>query len=300
MCGRTGLFFKEIEFDKYNMAPTQTQPVLISSSTPDYPDIPGSTLVMKQWGIAKIINVRDDSSSFAHLRDTQRCIVPLSCFYEWHDKQPYCFLSDRVFYVGGLYRNHQFVIMTTRMVDSYHFVHDRMPVLLSKDEAMEWLSPVSFDRVQPLIRSVEKGFSVFTVSRFVNRVQNEGPECIVPVHVPRQRSVWTMFKKDPHKDISSREEKGERKEDSIQETRDTNTDIQETNKDSDIPTKEDTDIQEPKKDTKETIRVIKETKKDTKESIRVIKEHSIKKKSKPSPKTQKKQMLILDFFKKDR
>jgi putative SOS response-associated peptidase YedK len=239
MCGRTGLFYKEIQHENYNMAPTQMQPILVYATTNDYKDIPHSTLLSMKWGFSLstlVINVRDDTRSFLSLRNTRRCVVPCSCFYEWHQKQPFCVLSDTVFYFAGLYMKNEFVIMTTRMVDSYRFLHHRMPVMLTKEEAMIWLAPGSYDQVTHCIRQEEKGYSVFAVSNYVNRVQNQGPRCIAPIKVPRQ-SVLFLAKEKPQdtvvkvvqdtigkeekngvQDTVVKEEKGDTQQDALQDT----------------------------------------------------------------------------------
>ena len=76
----------------------------------------------------------------------RRCIVPTTGFYEWDRKKTkYRFRlpgKDRL-YLAGLWNVFQgeerFVILTTAPNDSISNVHDRMPVLLTDDEAAPWL-----------------------------------------------------------------------------------------------------------------------------------------------------------------
>ena len=76
----------------------------------------------------------------------RRCIIPAGHFYEWDSgKNKATFLSKdgTVLYMAGCYRRFEnedrFVIITTQANDSVSRVHDRMPLILEKDELEAWL-----------------------------------------------------------------------------------------------------------------------------------------------------------------
>lgn len=76
----------------------------------------------------------------------RRCIIPAGHFYEWDsDKNKAAFLrkDGTVLYMAGCYRRFEnedcFVIITTQANDSVSRVHDRMPLILEKDELKAWL-----------------------------------------------------------------------------------------------------------------------------------------------------------------
>lgn len=76
----------------------------------------------------------------------RRCIIPARHFYEWDSgKNKAAFLrkDGTVLYMAGCYRRFEnedcFVIITTQANDSVSRVHDRMPLILEKDELKAWL-----------------------------------------------------------------------------------------------------------------------------------------------------------------
>src|SRR5437870_2760733 len=86
---------------RYNIAPTNTQPILKAGTT---------HLTPAKWGLKLfkfIINARTDSLTTSNVYKSirsNRCIVPVSAFYEWKDSQPYCILFDSLCYFAGVWR----------------------------------------------------------------------------------------------------------------------------------------------------------------------------------------------------
>lgn len=84
----------------------------------------------------------------------QRCIVPMSGYYEWTDepdgKQPHYIHGTSTLAAAGLYAARQegdewklsFTIATREARDASGQVHDRMPVFLQRDTWADWLNPV--------------------------------------------------------------------------------------------------------------------------------------------------------------
>ena len=73
-------------------------------------------------------------------------MVPAAWFYEWNrkkEKNIFYRQGQPALYMAGLYDRYQaeerFVILTTAANDSMRPVHDRMPLLLERDEIRGWL-----------------------------------------------------------------------------------------------------------------------------------------------------------------
>ncbi len=87
-----------------------------------------------------------DRPAFSESVLRRRCIVLAGGFYEWdRDRQKASFTrkEEPVIFMAGCYRrfedgNH-FVILTTRANDSVRQIHERMPLILEKEELDAWL-----------------------------------------------------------------------------------------------------------------------------------------------------------------
>lgn len=179
MCGRYQLdltnktYFHdrfEIEGDlpselksSWNIAPSQEQPVVVSDSP--------NRIEIMTWGLIPfweekkekphgLINVRDDTAvnkKWAHkYLQEQRCIVPATGFYEWaklkEGKKPYNIkLKDQEYFgMAGIYsitkhpvtgkEIYSYAILTTSPNKVMEKIHNRMPVVLKKEDESEWLS----------------------------------------------------------------------------------------------------------------------------------------------------------------
>ena len=76
----------------------------------------------------------------------RRIVVPASWFYEWNprkEKNTFCRNDMPLLFMAGLGRRYEdgehFVILTTAANASMKPVHDRMPLILEKDEIAEWM-----------------------------------------------------------------------------------------------------------------------------------------------------------------
>ena len=150
---------------------------------------------------AKHINARAETlESRRTYRDAfqaTRCIVPADGFFEWvgadRSRRPFWFhRPDRgVFAFAGLYvaarLPHEaaplttFSIVTTTANATVAPIHDRMPVILEDDAAIEeWLYPrQGADRLRALLRQASPGFLQPTaVSTRVNSVAHDDPACL--------------------------------------------------------------------------------------------------------------------------
>ena len=126
----------------------------------------------------------------------KRCIVPITGFYEWVNrngqKQPYMVHSPHRhgLLLAGLWDRwidpesaeplDSFTILTTNVVEDLKFLHHRQPVMLEKDDAKAWLDHnTDMNDVQALCRSrIPYDMLVSPVSTYVNNVRNQGEGCI--------------------------------------------------------------------------------------------------------------------------
>jgi putative SOS response-associated peptidase YedK len=114
-----------------------------------------------RWGFDKwnnkgvIINARSETAAekkmFAKPIAERRCIIPSTGFYEWaktHGKAKIKYQfnvpDSPMLYMAGFYTADNFVILTRAANDSMADVHDRMPVILYKDELVSWLNDKDF------------------------------------------------------------------------------------------------------------------------------------------------------------
>ena len=97
-----------------------------------------------------IFNARSESAlekkMFRESVEHRRVVVPATWFYEWNkNKEKNIFYREEqpVLYMAGFYNRYKnedrFVILTTAANESMKPVHDRMPLLLDRDEIKEWL-----------------------------------------------------------------------------------------------------------------------------------------------------------------
>ena len=109
-----------------------------------------------KWGFISfdkgrlLINARAESvrtkQTFAESFAARRCVLPAAGFYEWDKKkEKVIFRSpDRpILYLAGIYRPYgdekRFVILTREANASMLPVHDRMPLILTREEVEPWV-----------------------------------------------------------------------------------------------------------------------------------------------------------------
>ena len=133
--------------DNFNAHPQQKLPVIKSYSN-------GKTIESLQWGInphwAKereikpLINARletlNEKISFKNLIKNNRCLVVADGYYEWKrekiSKHPYYFtrLDDQSMFFAGIYKDHQFIIITIQANSNVIDIHHRQPVIINKED----------------------------------------------------------------------------------------------------------------------------------------------------------------------
>ncbi len=138
---------------------------------------PGRQLVPMKWGFASpyrkglIINSRgetvDSKPMFRRAFRQKRCLVPATAFFEWSragkDKTKYRVYMKQtsLFSMAGIYEDFRdqegkayraFSILTIQPNPLVALVHDRMPVILPREQEDVWLDPSVQDI--PLLKSL--------------------------------------------------------------------------------------------------------------------------------------------------
>ncbi len=228
MCGRFAICISPSELAKlfnltnvediaprYNVAPSQKVPAVRGGRE-------GRRLDHLLWGLvghtAKeasptqlYINVRSETAAqkptFKKAFAAQRCLLPASGFYEWKKlgrrKQPYYFKrpDDRPLALAGLWDRWQnpsgdtlesCAILTTAANETVRPLHHRMPLILEPEHFSLWLDPTSDPKqLIPLLTPYPTDYlTAYPVNPLVNRIQNDGPECIEPWIPPEAENLF--------------------------------------------------------------------------------------------------------------
>lgn len=130
--------------------PTNSAPVIIEQNSRLIP-------VIQKWGYlhykgtGTIINARAETiTEKPFFRDSffkRRCVVPASGFYEWDsDKRKFMFQDalNSCLYLAAVYTSfygiQHFAIITTAANSSVAPVHNRMPVIVPKNQIPAWIT----------------------------------------------------------------------------------------------------------------------------------------------------------------
>lgn len=199
---------------QYNVSPSQYTPIVISENNEN-------NLKLMQWGLTpsantlitefRPINIRsesvDEKINFKPLFLEKRCIIPVDGFYEWkvkgYNKIPYYFhRSNQLISFAGLYSSFNlngkeiasFAILTTRCNNLMQPIHDRMPVILEKQNEKIWLnSSTSLETIKSLMKPISDEYlSCYPVSDLVNSAKNDSIDCIKP-RINNEKSVDDFF-----------------------------------------------------------------------------------------------------------
>ncbi|HKA88007.1 MAG TPA: SOS response-associated peptidase [Haliangiales bacterium] len=200
MCGRFTLTSKdfsdvvdklEVEADptlsaayrpRYNLPPTDPHMIVIRDGK--------RRLVPARWGFGRrtMINARaeivDTNGLYKEAFAERRCLVPADGFYEWTGasgrRRPIWFHAPpgELLLFAGIYDDKGFCILTVAANADVAPVHDRMPAIIPRDRADDYLlgrNPKS------LLVPAPKGALVVTpVSSRANSVANDDEACLGP------------------------------------------------------------------------------------------------------------------------
>ncbi len=193
---------------KYNIAPG-TYPLIVRSHGES-----GTWFEGYHWGLIPSwtkdlkagphpINARAETAStkpmFKRLLSANRCLVPADGYYEWKrtptGKIPHWIkmADESPFFFAGLWdwwhENDpdgipSFTILTTDANELTMPIHNRMPVIVRKQDYNLWLDPQATDtsKVSHVLRPYDgREMAAYPVSTKVNNVKNDGPDLIKPI-----------------------------------------------------------------------------------------------------------------------
>jgi putative SOS response-associated peptidase YedK len=221
MCGRFNLFadaesvqaaFELAEtprlYPRYNIAPTQPVAAIRWDSGRNRRE-----LTYLHWGLipswskdtkwaSRLINARSETAhekpSFRSAFRRRRCLVPATGFYEWQrtadGKQPFVIGvgENELFAIAGLWEHwmgpdgseiESCTLLTTEPNALLEPIHNRMPVILPRDEYELWLDP---NAPLPAVHAVLRPYSAqqmraYPISKRVNRPSNDDASLIEPI-----------------------------------------------------------------------------------------------------------------------
>lgn len=216
MCGRFSLFQANDEIlierfgaskmekafvKRYNISPSQDIYAILNES----PEVISSI----KWGLVpfwakdpeignRMINARAESltekPAFKSAIRSKRCLIPADGFYEWKKepkgpKRPFriTLKDEALFAFAGLWDiwekdNKKIVscsIITTRANSIIEPIHERMPVILKKEDETKWLSENNLPAVLNLLRPYSsKAMRTAEISTLINSPGNDREEAL--------------------------------------------------------------------------------------------------------------------------
>lgn len=199
---------------RYNISPGQNVPIVVEEGS--------RSLIIMRWGLVpswakdprignRMINARSESAAdkpaFRSAMKARRCIVPTTGFYEWKKgsdgKRPYIarLKDERLFGMAGLYGKWKspqgsemlsFTILTTTANHLMSSIHERMPVILDRQDEGVWLEqgPLDADELERIFTPFpSERMEAYEVSTRVNDASVEGEDLIDPVRTAGVQTV---------------------------------------------------------------------------------------------------------------
>ena len=194
-----------LDFERrYNIAPTQ-KVLVIRNDDQNKP-----VACQLRWGFvplwmkpenisSKYINARSETihekPMFKNSFIKKRCIIVASSFFEWkkseNTKLPYAIATkDKApLAMAAIWEHWQHsdfgdidscAILTTAANDEIKYIHDRMPLLLTKTQIKNWLDRDNneVDNIKPMLKTPNISLDSYEVSTKVNNPRFEDPSCI--------------------------------------------------------------------------------------------------------------------------
>jgi len=213
-----GLTSLEEFHSRYNIAPTSIVPLIRKIEVEDPAPAPppddqagprqAVELTGMRWGlipawtkpdvpVRPLVNVRAETlvAKFKGALRRRRCVLPASGFYEWEatgtKKQPWLFRArdDGPFALAGIWDTWRggdgvelvtCAILTTLPNGVLRRVHDRMPVMLTPEQAKVWVGTNDPAEAERLLAAAPDDFvTAQKVGPAVSSVRNDGPECMM-------------------------------------------------------------------------------------------------------------------------
>ena len=181
---------------RYNLAPSQPATVVRRNSAGHVEAARLTWNFLARLGASPLPNAKWETAaqkpSFKEAIRNRRCLIPADGFIEWRTvgkkKVPIWFrlAGGTPFAFAGVWQPgpaggpDTFAILTTTANDLVRAVHDRMPVILTRDRFAGWLAP-GYDPVAiaALCQPVPAGDMTATpIDPRINTWRNEGPELL--------------------------------------------------------------------------------------------------------------------------
>jgi len=189
-------------FPSYNIAPTQTSPILLFS---------GKRLIRPmRWGLipywagdisigSRLINARAETlmekPSFRNLVPKNRCVVVADGYYEWkkegRKRTPYYIRhpAGELLPMAGLWDRWRspdgntffsYTVITTPSRPDLAHIHNRMPAILLKSDLDTWIRTETYSpkAALSLLGPYPEEMEAYPVAPIVNSPRNNSPECI--------------------------------------------------------------------------------------------------------------------------
>lgn len=193
---------------RYNISPDQPVPIVFQESP--------NKIEEMIWGLIphwakdskignELINARAESllekPAFKDSFLKRRCLIPADGFYEWkkegREKTPYYIkLKDSsLFAFAGLYDIWQnekgqiiktFTIITTEPNDLVKEIHNRMPVILKRENEKIWINKEekNVEKLLALLKPYPpEEMEAYPVSKRVNNPSNDSEDLIKPIKI---------------------------------------------------------------------------------------------------------------------
>lgn len=212
MCGRVTITVSKKELENYyhatltgdlkpnyNGAPSQYFPIVRN--------IDPEKITLAKWGFLPhwlktkrpqgFINTKSETvfvkPSFRKAVIAQRCLVPADGFFEWdrETRTPYYIKikNQRIFSFAGIWEDFKdenekdiltYSILTTAASAKLNGIHDRMPIILERNNEPFWLKAKDEQEIKNILKPLDD-FEMYPVSNKVNRPSNNYPEILKPV-----------------------------------------------------------------------------------------------------------------------
>ena len=185
----------------YNIAPSQDVNIILHDKH--------LTIESVNWGIKFIdkinnqirivINSRletvEEKILFKESFYKRKCLIPANGYYEWQFrngiKNPYFIQVPTLetIYFAGLWKysditksfKKNFSILTKKSNDLINDIHQRMPVLLNAEEAINYIDQTQDFMQTNFVSKIEDDLDFISVSKFVNSPKNNSIECVQPI-----------------------------------------------------------------------------------------------------------------------
>ncbi|HPE12920.1 MAG: SOS response-associated peptidase [Actinobacteria bacterium] len=192
----------------YNVAPSKPVYMVVDRETDDGVQ---RQLRIAKWGLIpswakdpkignRMINARIETAAekpaFRRAWAKRRCLLPADGYYEWYagqgvPKQPfYIHRSDGAsLAMAGLFEFWKdgedwlvsTAILTTSAPDALGQIHDRMPLLVPRENWAKWLDPQGPPADDIVVPAMATGLEAYPVSTEVNNVKHNGPQLLEPL-----------------------------------------------------------------------------------------------------------------------